>query len=56
MLAIEFKDYLTLYRYYISMCMLNGKMDFASHEDEVMGEEINDQYEEINDQHEEMSD
>ena len=36
------------------MCMLNGKMDFASHEDEVMDEEINDQHKEMSDQ--EMSD
>jgi len=27
--------------------MLNGKMDFASYEDEVMDKEINDQHEEI---------
>ena len=32
------------------MCMLNGKIDFASHEEEVIDEEINDQHEEISDQ------
>jgi len=30
--------------------MFNGKMNFASHENEVMEEEINDQYEEMSDQ------
>jgi len=30
--------------------MLNGKMDFALYEDEVMDKEINDQHEEISDQ------
>jgi len=34
--------------------MFNGKMDFVSHEDEVMDEEINDQHEEMSIQ--EMSD
>jgi len=34
--------------------MLNGKMDFAPHKDEVMDEEINDQHKEMSDQ--EMSD
>jgi len=34
--------------------MFNGKMNFAPHEDEVMDEEINDQYKEMSDQ--EMSD
>ena len=33
---------------------MDGKMDFASHEDEVMDEKTNDQYEEMSDQ--EMSD
>jgi len=34
--------------------MLNRKMDFASHEDEVMDEEINNEHEEMSEQ--EMSD
>ena len=33
----------------ICLCMFNGKMNFAPHENEVMEEEINDQYEEISD-------
>lgn len=52
--AVEFKVSSMLYRCCINMCMLNGKMDFASHEDEVMDEEINDQHKEMSDQ--EMSD
>jgi len=38
----------------ICLCLFNGKMNFALHENEVMEEEINDQREEISDQ--EMSD
>jgi len=30
--------------------MLNRKMDFASHEDEMMDEEINDQHKEMSDE------
>jgi len=51
LLAIEFRVYSTLYRYVYAW---NGKMDFASHEEEVMDEEINVQHEEMSDQ--EMSD
>ena len=34
----------------ICLCMFNRKMNFASHENEVMKEEINDQHEEMCDQ------
>jgi len=45
LLAVEFRVYSIIS--VLSVHMLNGKMDFASYEDEMMDKEINDQHEEI---------